>query len=259
MNIKTSFISRLITGVKDGTTLKPAITPERISSIFTKNKEDIIGNNNINNNDDTLYNNYPHTLKDPMSKNYGSISDDLKSFLEKEDDQKKRRNESNKDGTDSYLLNNKEITKKHSDIKETDEEGYLPEPEKQSRKSSFLHSSKFKQTTSIESDNLPNEVNLNLIGKSDLEMSNRKSDISNKIDRSENNLLYKYIRNNPQNNEKIKRISDSTITINIGKITIRPINHNRNNIRSIANETRESNTKKLSLNDYLKKRLERKK
>ena len=57
-----------------------------------------------------------------------------------------------------------------------------------------------------------------------------------------------------QRNEISKKTSQTTITINIGKITVRAVN-NSDSYRSIGNESRQS--KKLSLNDYLRKRSEK--
>ncbi len=73
----TSFISRIIRGVKEGTSLRPAVTPESISSIFIGNSKEISSSSNNNRKDIFNYNYYP-TLRYLSNEKSGSSVDDLK-------------------------------------------------------------------------------------------------------------------------------------------------------------------------------------
>jgi len=252
-NNNLGYISRMIRGITDTNSIRPAITPESIPSFLIQNRD----TNKINN--DNLNTNYNTSLKSTMPEESGpnfreSTSKNINSVNEGFNNNKLKKTEISFNDSDS---NAKRIN--------------LPNEKAESSKSDSVLSSE-KVTTKSRQPNIPINTVISNLNKSDdlsINLKTRNHDIINYKTRimperslsKKNNIDFerilhsKYAINKLQKNPIVeKRTYEPTITINIGKITVRYIGNNNNskNIKDMINETRNSN--KLSLTDYLKKR-----
>ena len=274
-NNNIDYISRMIRGITDANSIRPAITPESILSFLTQSRNtNNIHDHNFNSNYNTSLNSPPSSqesdpsVKDSISENIYSENEGFNknklkkteiSFHDSESDAN-RINMSNKKTEISFHDSESDANRINMSHKKTDN----------SNSNSDLSPEK---VTKSRQSNVKMNAEISNLNKSDSHSSNLKQNnipdvsyktkimpetyISNKNNVDFERVLYsKNANNRLQKNQIIKRTYEPTITINIGKITVRyidDINNNiRKNVKNRTNGTRNSN--KLSLTDYLKKR-----
>jgi hypothetical protein len=239
-NNNNGYISRIIRGITNANSIRPTVTPDSILSFLTQNKDTY----NISRNDDGNFNsNYDIDLNSSKSQN--SLTNSRDSIPE------------NFRFENEEFNNNKLKTRKEFSFRDTEdsEAGKAIIMSNKKTKSSILDIS----NQNI-SNNLARKLNINNPDinyknnfKPEAYLSNNNKNI-NDLDRSlyssKNTINNKLL----QKNEILKKTSEPTITINIGKITVRYSgNNNSKNIKDMNNNVIR-NSKKLSLSDYLKKR-----
>jgi hypothetical protein len=282
----TTFLDRLIKGVKNGTSLRPTIIPETISSIF-------MGNNTNNINSNNNYHDLKNHLNQPIEPFQSEFKTDSnnsefndKEFLNseiqnmeekkplgnrrREDNQEYHMNKEKESQNDMYerksginnwknneqdvidkVLEKKEINARNSSFLEK-EKSILSGSQKIEKEKSILSGSQKieKEITALKSDKLDYKININPKNKIKDINANRQQISFSKDSEIENDLLSGYLFQRLKKNEIIKKNLETTITINIGKITVRAGNNKPYNSINV------NQSKRLSLNDYLRKRSE---
>ena len=274
MDNPISFISRLIEGIKLGSPLMPSVTQESLSSfIVGSNMDTDRGKDEYNiSNTDTA-----NELENGIDPSIKPIEDNVESVIPKS-------------GPPASSINKRELynykfNKKKKPQTESSRDKF-PRPEKKSLESlpekKSLESLPEKKSLeslpekkSLESlpekkslESLPENKNrdgimptkLNKVPdlspySSDFEVSRLLSHKHNVLPSStdiNNDQLYQARTEKLKRNEISKRVTEASITINIGKITVKAVNKS-NSYRTNDNESRQP--QKLSLNDYLRKRM----
>jgi len=280
-NNNSDYISRIVKGIIDVNSIRPAVTPESIPSFLTQSRTtNKTHNHNFNSYYNTILNSSPTSqesdpsVKDSMSENFNSENegfnkDKIKKteipFHDSDSNANSRITISNKkteipfhdsdsNANSRINMSNKKIDNSNSD------------PELSSEKITKSNQFNIKKNAGISNLNKSdrNSSNLKLNNLPDISYKTKimpEAYISNKNNIDFERILYsKNANNRLQKNQTVQSTFEPSITINIGKITVRYIddNHNSNrnskNIKDKTNGTRNSN--KLSLADYLKKRSE---
>jgi hypothetical protein len=253
-NNNNGYISRMIRGITNTNSVRPAATPESVFPFFLGQNRD---SNNININDNNFISNYDTNLNSPVSQDSRSnIRDSLSENIYSENDEPNKNKL--KKMEISFHDSDSESNKIHistQKVKSSDLDSQMKEMK--STESNFRTNSEISNLN--ESDNLSRKLKINNPAmsyqnnfKADTYLSDNNNNKNNfDIEKSlySRNIMY----NKFQKNEIIKKTYEPTITINIGKITVRyTSNNNSKNIKDMNNGIRNSN--KLSLSDYLKKR-----
>jgi hypothetical protein len=311
MGNPTSFISRLIEGIKLGSVLKPIVTPESLSSFIIGNSmdsersKDEFSKSDSNNSNlgyafstsieshlDSKTDNRDFKTDEKIRRKREGFHDDSNKYLKhqtgleekksqvvrdfKTDEKIRRKREGFHDDSNKYLKHQTGLEEKKSQVVrdfKTDEkirrkrEGFHDDSNKYLKHQTGLEEKKSQvEKKSLISTNEANAKKSNLTRYRDLSdkfdilpSSRVKSNISNQQNvppdsiNARNNELTLDIIEKLQRNKTLKRATEATVTINIGKITVRAVS-DTNSYASIGNESRKP--KKMSLNDYLTKRSE---
>lgn len=233
-NNNNGYISRMIRGITDANSIRPAVAPESIPQFLLEQNRDT---NNINGGD--FNSNYDTNLNSPSSQgSRASVKDPIleNTFSENIDSNKNKLEEM---GISFHNFDNPAATK-------------IKNISNQIAKSSNSEGSNLNK-----SDNLSRKLKINnnpdILNNNNFKPETFFSKNKNNIDLEKSLYPKNIIYNRLQKNEIIKKTYEPTITINIGKITVRHTSNNDN--KNIKNMTSKGirNSNKLSLSDYLRK------
>ena len=295
----------MIHGVKDGSSLRPTVTADMLSSHFIEQKRRRIYNSNnhfsFNNTDFDDFSNIndhssleypsnpstesstdsskvmPYNPKDstesstdsskvmPYNPKYSSesqphnLNSDLQNFQKQEKDiiiDKKKNLEKKNRTINKTIISTKPRLAVQSLL------------EKDTKKSPILNSQKIKKDLfSVKGKNQSDKINSDLLisrNRNTISLNQQQDYFSKNMD-IEIESIYRNILQRLKKSEILKTTSESSITVNVGKITVRAVNDNNYSQSSAVNNNNNNNnnskepgkSNKLSLNDYLRKRAEK--